>query len=179
MMLDKERDRATSAYNVGEDCEIYWTRAKATHHACIMPAFDTNDRPINPDHFAKKLVGALCEVTFTFKHYAIGVPKKEGGQAVEAHDIFSAQVETIAVLKNPPPMMRSPYKGQLTKRPHHRAQIPTRREQVNAATAFKSRRNIGSTSTLPADELATASPAPSISTLVSDDGKAEDMSNVD
>ena len=88
------------AYGVGQDYEKFWTRAKSTHHACIMPVFDTNDYPINPDHFINKLVGALCEVTFTLKHYAIGAQNKEGGQdaSVEAHDIFSAQVETVAVI---------------------------------------------------------------------------------
>ena len=61
--LDRERDKATLAYGVGQDYEKFWTRAKSTHHACIMPVFDTNDYPINPDHFINKLVGALCEVT--------------------------------------------------------------------------------------------------------------------
>ena len=114
-----------------------------------MPAFDTNDSPINPDHFVNKLVGALCEVTFTLKHYAIGAQKssKEGESYVEAHDIFSAQVETVAVLKNPPTIVRSPYKGRIIKRPHHRPQIPTREEQVNAAAAFISNPDVGSSST--------------------------------
>ena len=82
-----------------------------------MPAFDTNNSPINPDHFVNKLVGALCEVTFTLKHYMINAQKKEGGQDVEAHDIISAQVETIqvALLKNPPTIVHSPYKGRMTK----------------------------------------------------------------
>ena len=112
-ILDRERDKATLAYVVGQDYEKYWTHAKSTHHACILPAFDTNDSPINPDHFVNKLVGALCKVTFTLKHYAIGAQKssKEGESYVEAHDIFSAQVETVAVLKNPPSIVRSPYKG--------------------------------------------------------------------
>ena len=146
MTIDRERDKATLAYGVEQDYEKFWTRAKSTHHACIMPVFDTNDRPINPDHFGNKLVGALCEVTFTLKHYAINAQKKEGGQDVEAHDIFSAQVETVALLKNPPTIVRSPYKGRITKRPQHRPQIPTRGEQVNAAAAFVSRTNFDSTS---------------------------------
>ena len=57
---------------------------------------------------------------------------------MEAHDIFSAQVETVAVLKNPPTIVRSPYKGRIAKRPQHRPQIPTREEQANAAAAFVS-----------------------------------------
>ena len=104
-----------------------------------MPAFDTNDSPIAPDHFSSKLIGALCEVTFTLKHYAIGVQKRDGGQDAEAHDVFSAQVEAVAVLKNPPLVARSPYKGRISKRPHHRAQVPSRGEQVNAAATFVSR----------------------------------------
>ena len=146
MTLDRERDKATLAYGVGQDYEKFWTRAKSTHHACIMPVFDTNDCPINPDHFANKLVGALCEVTFTLKHYAINAQKKEGDQDVQAHDIFSAQVETVALLKNPPTIVRSPYKGRLTRRPQHRPQIPTRGEQVNAAAAFVSHPDFDSTS---------------------------------
>ena len=47
-------------------------------------------------------------------------------------------VETIAILKNPPILACSPYKGHLARslRPHHRPQLPTRGEQVNAAVAF-------------------------------------------
>jgi hypothetical protein len=101
-----------------------------------MPVFDTNDSPIAPEHFANKLIGALCEVTFTLKHYAIGVQRRDGAQDAEAHDIFSAQVEVVAVLKNPPLIARSPYKGRISKRPHHKAQVPTRGEQINAAAAF-------------------------------------------
>jgi hypothetical protein len=40
-----------------------------------MPVFDTNDAPINPSRFADKLIGAMCEVTFTFKHITIGTEK--------------------------------------------------------------------------------------------------------
>ena len=103
-----------------------------------MPVFDTADKPVNPDHFAEKLVGAMCEVTFTLKHYAIAAQRKADGRLVEANDVFSAQVETIAILKNPPILARSPYKGRLARslRPHHRPQLPTRGEQVNAAAAF-------------------------------------------
>lgn len=166
---------------MGEDYKIYWTRTKATNYACIMPAFDTNDQPINPNNFASKLIGAMCEVTFTFKHYAISGQKKEGGQDVEAHDIFSAHVETVAMLKNPPAIIRSPYKGILTKRPHHRPQIPTRGEQVNAATAFLSQPNFGSVSTAPSPTAKStyapaAGSATSITTLISDDGKGDNES---
>jgi hypothetical protein len=75
-------------------------------------------------------------LVFSLKHYAIGVQKRDGAPDVEGHDIFSAQVETVAVYKNPPVLVRSPYKGRTTKRPHHRAQIPTRGEQINSAAAF-------------------------------------------
>jgi hypothetical protein len=103
-----------------------------------MPVFDTADKPVNPDHFAEKLVGAMCKVTFTLKHYVIAAQTKADGRLVEANDVFSAQVETIAILKNPPILTRSPYKGRLARslRPHHRPQLPTRGEQVNAAAAF-------------------------------------------
>jgi len=144
-----------------------------------MPVYDTNDSPINPDHFVNKLIGALCEVTFTLKHYAIGAQKKskDDGKDVEPHDIFSAQVESVAVLKNPPTIVRSPYKGRIIKRPHHRPQIPTRGEQVNAAEAFVSESHplFGSSSTAPitppaakmtGGELVSANSA---ATLVSDD----------
>ena len=92
-----------------------------------MPASDTNDSPIDPDQFINKLVGALWEVTFTLKHYAINAQKEEGGQDVKAHDMVSAQVETVVLLKNSPTIVCSPYmyKGQMTKRPQHRPQILT------------------------------------------------------
>jgi hypothetical protein len=143
---DYEKDKATLSYSVGPDYEAYWTRAKATNHTCVMPAFDTNDLPISPDHFTEKLVGALCEVTFTLRQYAMGVQKKEDGKEVDGYDVFSAQVETVAILKNPPVIAPSPYKGRLTRRPHHKAQVPTRGEQCNAAAAFVPQPNFASIS---------------------------------
>jgi hypothetical protein len=124
------------AYKVDSQFSTHWSSAKANNYICIMPVFDTNDTPIDPDRFADKLVGAMCEITFTLKHYAIASHKKPDGTVVEASDVFSAQVETVAVLKNPPVLARSPYKGRLTRKPHHRPQHPTRGEQVNAAAAF-------------------------------------------
>lgn len=50
--------------------------------------------------------------------------------------MFSAQFETVAILKNPPIIVPSPYKGRLGRKPHHKPQLPTRIEQVNAARAF-------------------------------------------
>ena len=111
-----------------------------------MPVFDTNDYPIKAELFADKLIGAMCEITFTLRHYSIGVQTKPGGARVEAHDVFSAKVEAVSVLKNPPVIVRSPFKGR-TKRPHHRPQIPTRGEQVSAANAFVPQPNFGLTST--------------------------------
>jgi hypothetical protein len=101
-----------------------------------MPVFDTNDKLVNPDHFAEKLVGAMCEITFTLKHYAIGPQTKANGNIVEANNVFLAHIESVTILKNPPTLQRSPYKTRLTKRPHHRPQLPTRSEQINAAAAF-------------------------------------------
>ena len=95
---------------------------------------------------------------------------------MEAHDIFTAQVETVAVLKNPPVIVRSPYKGQITKQPHHRPQVPSRGEQleVNAARVFIPQPNFGSTPVCPPAKLDSASPAASLSTLTSEDGKGDD-----
>ena len=113
-----------------------------------MPVFDTNDYPIKAELFADadKLIGAMCEITFTLRHYSISVQTKPGGAWVEAHDIFSAKVEAVSVLKNPPVIVRSPFKGR-TKRPHHRPQIRTRGEQVSAANGFVPQPNFGLTST--------------------------------
>ena len=67
-----------------------------------MLVFDTNDLPIIPDHFADKLIGTMCEITFTLKHYAIWKHMKPDGNVTEANDVFCAQVETVAILKKPP-----------------------------------------------------------------------------
>ena len=75
------------------------------------------------------------------KHYSMGA---QG--AVEAHDVFSAHVEAILILKKAPVIAPSPFKGR-GKRPQHRPQIPTRGEQVNAATAFVPQPCIGLTPT--------------------------------
>jgi hypothetical protein len=106
-----------------------------------MPVYDTNDYAIKTDLFAQKLVGSLCEITFVLKHYSMGA---QG--AVEAHNVFSAHVEAISILKKAPVIAPSPFKGQ-GKRPQHRPQIPTRGEQVNAATAFIPQPGIGLTPT--------------------------------
>jgi hypothetical protein len=57
--------------------------------------------PVSPSRFAEKLVGATCEITFTLKHYAIRAQTKADGKVIEAYDTFSAQVEAVAILKNP------------------------------------------------------------------------------
>jgi hypothetical protein len=62
-----------------------------------MPVYDTNDAPITPGHFATKLIGATCEVTFILKHH-----KNADGTWAEANNVFSAQVETVAILRKPP-----------------------------------------------------------------------------
>jgi len=135
LLVDQQRERETLLYTVDHQYEPYWTNAKTNNHICIMPAFDTNDASINPNRFADKLVGAMCEITFTLRHYAIAAHTKPDGRKVDANDVFSAKVEAVTVLKNPPVVVRSPYRGQ-TRRPQHRPQLPTRREQVNAAVAF-------------------------------------------
>jgi hypothetical protein len=100
-----------------------------------MPVFDIMDELINPSCFAEKLVSAMCEVTFILKHYSI-VGHRKDSSYVEANDVFSAQVETVAILKNLPVLAHSPYKGCLLRRPQHRPQVLTRREQINAAEVF-------------------------------------------
>ena len=101
-----------------------------------MPVFDQGDNSVNPDHYAEKMVGALCEVTFTLKHYAIAAQTKANGNVVDANDIFSAHVENVSILKKTPTLPPSPYKGRAGKKPKHRAQLPTRTEHINAAAAF-------------------------------------------
>ena len=101
-----------------------------------MPVFDTADNLVNPDHYTEKLVGAMCEITFILKHYAIAAQTKTNGSVVDANDVFSAHVENVSILKKPPTLPRSPYKNRTTKKPHHRPQLPTRSEQINAAAAF-------------------------------------------
>lgn len=134
--LDEDRDSDTHAYTVDRQYEAYWASAKANNYCCIMPVFNVNDEPLNPNHFSDKLIGAMCEVTFTLKHFTISRNTKPDGRVVEANDVFSAQVETVAILKHVAVIPRSPYKGRLTRRPHHRPQIPLRGEQINAANAF-------------------------------------------
>ena len=101
-----------------------------------MPVFDHADNSVNPDHYAEKMIGALCEITFTVKHYAIAAHTKANGNVVDANDVFSAHVESVSILKKPPTLPRSPYKGRPTKKPQHHPQHPTRAEQVNAAPTF-------------------------------------------
>lgn len=60
-----------------------------------------------------------------------------------------------------PTLPRSPYKTRLTKRPHHRGQLPKRSEQVNAATAFVPHPDSEQKMTVSAFE--TSFPDPSIS----------------
>jgi hypothetical protein len=62
---------------------------------------------------------------------------------VDATDIFSAQVESIVILKKPPIIACSPYKGWLTRRSIHKPQLLTRGEQLNAAAVFLPQPNFG------------------------------------
>ena len=79
---------------------------------------------------------------------------------------FTAQVETVALLKNPPTIVRSPYKGRLTRRPQHRPQIPTRGEQVNAAAAFVSHPDFDSTSDSANSGARAQAPAITVTSIV-------------
>jgi len=145
LLLDLSRERETLLYSVDRQYETYWANARATHHSCIMPVFDTNDTSIGPNRFTEKLIGATCEITFTLKHYTIRSQTKPDGRVMEPYDTFSAQVEAVVILKKPPILVRSPYKGRLTRPPHHRPQLPTRSEHVNAAEAFVPKSDFGST----------------------------------
>jgi hypothetical protein len=127
-----------------------------------MPVFDTNDAPVSPARFTEKLIGVTCEITFTLKHYAIKAQKGPASSVSEPYDTFSAQVEAVVILKNPPVLAPSPYKGRLTRRPLHRPQLPTRGEQLNAAEAFVPQPAFGQTS-------------PGLSTIPALDGRADEV----
>ena len=128
--LDDERNRETRAYSVDSQYTTYWDAAKTNNYCSIMPVFDTNDAPVDPNRFADKLVGAMCEVTFTFKHITIGNHRKPDGSVVEANDVFTAHVESVAILKNQPILARSPYKARLLRRPQHKIGRASCRERV-------------------------------------------------
>lgn len=105
---------------------------------------------------------------------------------MDGHNVFFAQVETVAIFKNPPAIVPSPYKGRLTRRPHHRPQIPTTGEQINAAAAFVPQPNFASTSTsrgtgssiqLAADVAATFAKYGAPSTFSSFDGHLQEVSS--
>jgi len=64
---------------------------------------------------------------------------------MELYNTFSAQIEAVVILKKLPILVCSPYKGHLTKPPHHRPQLPTRSEHVNAAEAFVPKSDLGLT----------------------------------
>ena len=104
-MLDQTREKETPAYNVGQKLCLYLA---------------SYDRPINSDRFADKLVGALCELTFTLRHYVIGGQMTLDVKEVGANNVsvFSAQVETVVILEYPLVVVCSPYKGRLTMQLH-------------------------------------------------------------
>ena len=135
-----------------------------------MPVFDIAERMINPDHFSEKLIGAICEITFTLKHFAINAHTKPNGNVIEANDVFSAHVENIAILKNPPTIPRSPYKGRSNKKPHHCAQVANKKEEIDPAAAFEhtfTRQTFDSP--VPSGYNDTFSPNPTIKSLVYSD----------
>lgn len=178
--LDIDRDRETRVYSVDSQYATYWSAAKIHNYCSIMPVFDTSDAPVDPNRFVDKLVGATCEITFTLKHIAIASRRKPDGSVMEATDVFSAHVESVAVLKNPPMIARSPYKGRIMRRPQHRPQLPSRGEQVNASVAFIPRPNFGpgfvgkfTNSSLPARAKAGIDSA-TPSTLGDDDASPKD-----
>ena len=114
-------------------------------------------------------IGAICEITFTLKHFAINAHTKPNGNIIEANDVFSAHVESIAILKNPPSIPCSPYKGRSNKKPHHRAQVANKKE-VDRAAAFEhtlTRQRFDSP--VPSAYNDTFSPNPTIKSLVDSD----------
>lgn len=44
---------------------------KGTHVVFPIPAYDTNDRLIDPEQYRKKLAGALVECRFSLSHWYI------------------------------------------------------------------------------------------------------------
>jgi len=166
VFLDTDRERETQVYSVDNQYSTYWSAAKTHNYCSIMPVFDTNDAPVDANRFADKLLGAMCEITFTLKHITIASRRKPDGNVVEATDVFSAQVESISILRNPPTLPRSPYKGRIRRKPQHTPQLPSRGEQVNSSMAFVPRPDFGTSiiekstnSTLLPRVNATASPS--------------------
>jgi len=142
--IDQDRDKETLSYRNTKPPGL------ALRPATILALCLFSTRTITQSKHTSSLINSLVRCvklpSLTLKHYSISGQTKPDGTWVEAHDVFSAQVESVAILKKAPVIARSPFKGR-TKCPQHRPQILTRGEQVNAATAFVSQPNIGLTST--------------------------------
>lgn len=106
-----ERNAITSNYPIDRDSAQWWDLVKESHQINLMPVYDVNDNlNTRADSWESLLLGALVEVTFTLKHFYMGVtPTRK-----EAYDVFSASVESVSVLEKPAPVLRSPFQQRVS-----------------------------------------------------------------
>ncbi|PPQ82748.1 hypothetical protein CVT25_009302 [Psilocybe cyanescens] len=129
-----ERNAITAGYNVNADCTPWFDLVKQSHQLCRLPLYDANENlDTKPETWESKLVGAMVEVTFSLKHYHMAA----NSQCVKASDTFSAKVESVSILRPPPPVLRSPFKNLASPKKLPRTpQTPSRGQQIKAARSF-------------------------------------------
>ncbi|PPQ90115.1 hypothetical protein CVT25_012279 [Psilocybe cyanescens] len=129
-----ERNAITTGYNVNANCTPWFDLIKQSHQLCCLPLYNANENlDTKPETWERKLVGAMVEVTFSLKHYHMAT----NSQRIEASDTFSAKVESLSILRPPPPVLRSPFKNLASpKKPPRTPQTPSRSQQIKAARSF-------------------------------------------
>ncbi|KAJ7103455.1 hypothetical protein B0H15DRAFT_795566 [Mycena belliarum] len=110
----KEGDPAIPAgYNAAnwhmpKDMKATFDDVSTKFHIRPLTVYDTNDVVVDPNTLAQRLVGALCEITYSYKHWEMKDPKGE------LFDTFTGNVHQLVILQesqSPPLLPAVPLPG--------------------------------------------------------------------
>ncbi|KAK0461846.1 uncharacterized protein EV420DRAFT_1640150 [Desarmillaria tabescens] len=97
-------DEVIQRWQVDAEHQQALNALKRTHKICPLRVFDIDDRPIGVMNMPALMKGALAEVHFSIRHWAIYRPDQP------AQHSFSCTLNQICLLKRPPPAVQNPYK---------------------------------------------------------------------
>ena len=91
------------SYLITEETTVNWPiqeqacealeHAATTHNVCPLWAYDEEHNPIPPNHYQRKLCGAIMQVHFTLVHYFIRQAKRS------VFTVFTCEIIVLAIRK--------------------------------------------------------------------------------
>lgn len=94
-------EETTANWPVQEQAREALVHAAATHNVCPLRAYDEEHNTIPPNHYQRKLCGAIVQIHFTLVHYFIRQAKRS---------VFTAFTREMIVLHSPLPTLVNPLK---------------------------------------------------------------------